>query len=160
MRSTIDAVFAAWRFPWFASALLLFTTALYLRGFARVHRQMPARFTLRRLAFYFSGSAAIALALVSPLEALDDRLLITHMVQHLLLLLIAPPLLLLGAPQIPLVRSIPPSIAKRTIGVIARSRACRRCFNLLTYPAGAFLLFSIAMLGWHLPGPFQIALRS
>jgi putative membrane protein len=160
MRPAIDAVLAAWHLPLWTCAFLSLTTALYLLGFGRMHRQMPARFTMRRLAYYLSGVAALAIALVSPLAALDDRLLITHMMQHLLLLLIAPPLLLLGAPQIPLVRAIPPFIAKRTIGVIARSRVCRRSVNLLLHPAGAFLLFSVAMLGWHLPGPFQLALRS
>jgi len=160
MSPTIGAALASWRMPWLTCAFILVTTALYLRGFARMHQQMPARFTTRRMGFYISGVAALAIALVSPLAALDDKLLVTHMMQHLLLLFIAPPLLLLGAPQIPLVRAIPPLIAKRTIGVIAKSRVCRRCFNLLTYPANAFLLFSVAMLGWHLPCPFQIALRS
>jgi putative membrane protein len=160
MGPAIDEALAAWHLPWWTCALLLVPTALYLRGFARMRRQMPARFTLRRRAFFISGVAALAIALVSPLAALDDRLLITHMMQHLLLILIAPPLLLIGAPQIPLVRAIPPFIAKRTIGVIARSRVCRRCANLLLHPASAFLLFSVAMLCWHLPAPFQIALRS
>jgi len=160
MRSTIDAALTAWRFPWWTSALLIVVTALYLRGFVRVHRQMPERFTLRRVGFNLSGIAAIAVALVSPLEALDDRLMITHMLQHLLLLLIAPPLLLLSAPQIPLIRALPPSLAKRTVGVIAKSRTCRRCFSFVTHPASAFLLFSFAMLGWHLPGPFESALHS
>lgn len=160
MSSTIDAALAAWRFPFWTSALILLATALYLRGFARLHRQMPSRFTLRRLGFYLSGNAALAIALASPLEALDDRLLITHMMQHLILLVIAPPLLLLGAPQIPLVRALPPFIAKRTIGVIAKSHACRRCFALVTHPASTILLFSIAMLGWHLPRLFELALRN
>jgi putative membrane protein len=160
MGPTINAAFAAWQLPWWTFAFLLITTALYLRGFAKMRRQMPARFMLRRLGFYISGIAALAIALVSPLAALDDKLLITHMLQHLLLLVIAPPLLLLGAPQIPLVRAIPPSIARLTIGVIAKSRSCRRALTLLTHPVVGFLLFSVAMLGWHLPGPFQLALRS
>jgi len=133
---------------------------LYLRGFIRVHAQMPLRFPLSRLAFYLAGNATLAIALVSPLEALDDRLLITHMLQHLLLLLIAPPLLLLGAPQIPLVRAIPPAIAKRSIGLIAKSRTCRSLLDSITHPVGALIVFSAVMLGWHLPGPFQLALRS
>lgn len=156
----MTAALTAWRFPWWTSAFIVLTAALYLRGFARVHRQMPSRFTLRRLGFYLSGSAALAIALVSPLEALDDRLLITHMVQHLILLVIAPSLLLLGAPQIPLIRAIPPSIAKRTIGVIAKSRACRHFFAFVTHPMSTILIFSVAMLGWHLPVPFELALRS
>jgi cytochrome c oxidase assembly factor CtaG len=160
MSQLAEAALAAWRFPSWTSALLSATTALYLRGFLRVHRQMPLRFPLSRLAFYVAGSATLAIALISPLEALDDRLLITHMLQHLLLILIAPPLLLLGAPQIPLVRAIPPALAKRTIGVIVKSRACRRLLESLTHPVGALTLFTLVMLGWHLPGPFQLALRS
>jgi putative membrane protein len=160
MSQLAEAALAEWRFPWWTCALLVAGVALYLRGFVRVHQQMPLRFPLRRLKFYLAGSATLAIALISPLEALDDRLLITHMLQHLLLLLIAPPLLLLGAPQIPLVRAIPPAIAKRTIGVIAKSRTCRLLLDGITYPAGALVLFTLVMLGWHLPGPFQLALRS
>ena len=160
MRSTIDLALAEWRFPWWTGALLILMAGLYLRGFARMHRQMPARFTLHRMGFYLAGIAALAVALVSPLEALDDHLLITHMLQHILLLMIAPPLLLLGAPQIPMIRALPPSIAKRSVGVVAKSRACRRCFSIVTHPASTFLLFSVAVLGWHLPGPFESALHS
>jgi putative membrane protein len=160
MSQLAEAALAAWRFPCWTSALLAATTALYLRGFVRVHRQMPLRFPLSRLAFYLAGIATLAIALISPLEALDDRLLITHMLQHLLLLLIAPPLLLLGAPQIPLVRAIPPAFAKPTIGLIAKSRACRFFLASITHPTGALTFFSLVMLGWHLPGPFQLALRS
>jgi putative membrane protein len=160
MSSAINAAVMAWRFLSWASAFLLLTTILYARGFARVHRQMPARFTLWRLGYYLSGMVALAIALVSPLEALDDKLLITHMLQHLLLLMVAPPLLLLGAPQIPLIRAIPPSIAKRTIGVVAKSSACKGFLKFVTHPLIALLSFSVAMLGWHLPGPFEFALRS
>jgi cytochrome c oxidase assembly factor CtaG len=160
MSQLAEAALAAWRFPWWSCTLLVVGVVLYLRGFVRVHQQMPLRFPLRRLTFYLAGSATLAIALISPLEALDDRLLITHMLQHLLLLLIAPPLLLLGAPQVPLVRAIPPAIAKRTIGVIAKSRTCRRLLDGLTHPASALVLFTLVMLGWHLPRPFQLALRS
>jgi cytochrome c oxidase assembly factor CtaG len=160
MRSMIDLALEQWGFPWWTAASLILMAGLYLRGFAQLHRQMPARFTLRRMGFYLAGIVALAVALGSPLEALDDRLLITHMLQHLLLLMVAPPLLLLGAPQIPIIRALPPSIAKRTVGVIAKSRACRGSFSFVTHPASAFLLFSTAMLGWHLPGPFESALHS
>jgi putative membrane protein len=74
--------------------------------------------------------------------------------------MIAPPLLLLGAPQIPFVRALPPVLAKRTIGVLAKSRTCRGFFDCITHPVAALLIFSLVILGWHLPGPFQAALRS
>jgi putative membrane protein len=155
-----QAAFAVWQVPLWTSGWILLSMALYMRGFALVRPQMPARFSRWRLASYLAGNAALAIALVSPLEALDEQLLIAHMMQHLILLMIAPPLLLLGTPQIPLIRAIPPVLAKRTIGVIAKSQTCRRLFNLMTHPVSAFLLFSIAMLGWHLPGSFEFALSS
>jgi putative membrane protein len=160
MGQFVDAALAAWRFPWWTGLSLLLSAALYFRGFMRVHRQMPTRFPRSSLALYLAGIAMLALALVSPLEALDDQLLLTHMVQHLLLLMVAPPLLLLGAPQIPIVRSIPPAIAKRTLGLVAKSRAGRRLLVGVTHPLTALALFSAVMLGWHLPGPFEAALRS
>jgi cytochrome c oxidase assembly factor CtaG len=155
-----DAALAAWRFPWWTGLSLLLTAALYFRGFMRVHHQMPTRFPLSSFALYLAGIAALALALSSPLAALDDRLLTTHMVQHLLLLMIAPPLLLLGAPQIPIVRAIPPALARRSVGLVAKSRTARRLFAGVTHPLTALALFTVVMLGWHLPGPFQAALRS
>jgi putative membrane protein len=160
MCQVADAALAAWQIPWWTAASLLIAAILYLAGFARLHRQMPARFPLSRCIFYMAGLAALAVALVSPLEALDDRLLITHMVQHLTLLVIAPPFLLLGAPQIPLIRALPPKLAKHTIGLLAKSRICRRIFDAITRPPGTLAIFSLVMLGWHLPAPFQAALRS
>jgi len=155
-----DAALATWRFPWWTGLALLLTAALYLRGFMRVHGQMPTRFPFSRLVLYLAGTIVLALALVSPFAALDDWLLITHMIQHLVLLMIAPPLLLLGAPQIPIVRAIPPPIAKKTVGLLAKSRACRRLLVGATHPVIGLVLFSAVMLGWHLPGPFQAALGS
>jgi putative membrane protein len=160
MGQIADAALADWRFPWWTGLTLLAIAALYLRGFMRVHRQMPARFPFSCLALYSAGMAALAIALASPLTTLDDRLLTTHMVQHLVLLMIAPVLLLLGAPQIPIVRAIPPALAKKTVGVVAKSRRARRLFNGLTHPVTGLVLFSTGMLGWHLPGPFQAALYS
>src|SRR6516165_1974126 len=129
MGQIADAALAAWRFPWCTGFSLSAIAALYLRGFVRVHRQMPTRFPLSCLALYSAGIAALAIALVSPLATLDDLLLMTHMVQHLVLLMIAPALLLLGAPQIPIVRAIPPAPAKKTVGLVAKSHRGRRILN-------------------------------
>jgi putative membrane protein len=125
----------------------------------RVHRQKPDRFPLSSLALYLAGIVALAVAF-SPLAALDDQLLTIHMVQHLLLLIVAPPLLLLGAPQTPIVRALPPAIAKRTVGLVAKSRCGRRLLAGATNPVTGLVLFAAVMLGWHLPGPFEAALRS
>lgn len=160
MNAIVGAAVQAWSFQWGTSAFLLLTAVLYFRGFARLHPQMPERFPRWRLGAFMAGTAALALALASPLEALDDRLLTTHMVQHLLLIFVAPPLLMMGAPAIPIIRALPPYVAKRTIGALVRSRGVRRFFRFATHPATTFAAFSVLMLGCHLPGPFQMALRS
>ncbi|MBV8775132.1 MAG: cytochrome c oxidase assembly protein [Deltaproteobacteria bacterium] len=160
MNQIADAAWAAWRFPWWTWMSLVLTAALYVRGFIRVHRHMPLRFPVSGLVLYSAGILALAFALASPLLALDDRLLSTHMMQHLVLLMVAPPLLLLGAPQIPVVRAIPPLVAKKTLGLLAKSHRGRKLFKGLTHPVTGLVLFSTVILGWHLPGPFQAALRS
>jgi cytochrome c oxidase assembly factor CtaG len=140
--------------------MLLLTAAIYARGFARLHRQMPDRFPISRLAMFIGGIAALFIAIASPLEALDDILLQIHMTQHLLLMIVAPPLLLAGAPAIALVRGLPPTIAKAIVGPLLRSNTVRRAFSWLTDPLVCWIAFAVATWGWHLPATFQLALRS
>src|SRR5215471_5820124 len=79
----------------------------YLRGFSRVHVQMPVRFPLWRLASFIGGLLVVFVAVASPLDALGELLLSLHMTQHMLLIMVAPPLLWLGQPFIPLLRASP-----------------------------------------------------
>ena len=107
-----------------------------------------------------AGSRALFIAIASPLEALDDLLLQIHMTQHLLLMLVAPSLLLAGAPAIAIVRGLPPRIAKAIVGPMLRSSTVRRLFAWLTQPLVCWIAFVAATWGWHLPATFQLALRS
>ncbi len=125
-----------------------------------MHHQMPARFPTRRLAAFLAGIATLLIAIASPLEALDDLLLQVHMMQHLMLMLVAPILLLAGAPAIVVIRGVPPSIARAVLSPIVKSREMRRLFSWLTQPAVGWLAFATATWGWHLPAAFQLALRS
>ncbi len=140
--------------------MLFLTAAIYARGFHRLHRQMRPRFLVWRLATFMAGMATLFIAVASPLEELDDLLLQIHMTQHLLLMLVAPSLLLAGAPAIAIVRGLPPRIAKAVVGPILRSSAVRRLFAWLTQPLVCWIAFVAATWGWHLPATFQLALRS
>ena len=160
MNSLAQTAFGSWTPPVATIATLLVTAAIYARGFYRLHRQMPRRFPTWRLASFMAGVAALFIAIASPLEELDDLLLQIHMTQHLLLMLVAPSLLLAGAPAIALVRGLPPPIAKVVIGPLLRSGAVRRLFAWLTDPPVCWLAFAAATWGWHLPAAFQFALRS
>ncbi len=160
MNSLIQTAYDSWTPPLVTIALLLLTAALYARGFARLHRQMPDRFPLWRLAMFMGGIAALFIAIASPLEELDDLLLQIHMTQHLLLMIVAPTLLLAGAPAIALVRGMPPLAAKAVVGPMLRSSDVRRLFAWLTQPLVCWIAFVGATWAWHLPATFQLALRS
>ncbi len=151
---------ASWTIPpWFTGAVMV-SGVLYLRGFLRLHRQMPDRFPSWRLGAYLGGLGALLVAISSPLAAFDDLLLQVHMAQHMLLMFVAPPLILLGAPAIPLLRALPPTLAKRVLGPMLKSRTLCRIGGLLGHPMTGWLALVIATWSWHAPGPYQLALRS
>jgi cytochrome c oxidase assembly factor CtaG len=156
----MQSLFESWTPPLGTISMLLITAAIYMGGFHRLHRQMPDRFPNWRLAAFLCGIAALLVAIASPLEELDDQLLQVHMTQHLILMLIAPTLLLAGAPAIVFVRAMPPRVAKFLLGPAMRSSVVRRLFAWLTEPMVCWLAFSAAFWIWHLPGFFQLALRS
>ncbi len=160
MNPVVQNALDSWTPPIPTIAMLLVTAAIYARGFVRLHRQMPERFPIWRLAAFMGGIGALFIAIASPLEALDDLLLQIHMTQHLLLMIVAPPLLLEGAPAIALVRGMPARIAKLIVGPILRSSTVRRVFAWLTRPLVCWIAFVAATWGWHVPATFQLALRS
>ena len=82
------------------------------------------------------------------------------MLQHLLLMMIAPPLLWLGAPLFPLLLGLPRSIRTHWVAPLFRSRILRRAFRWLTHPVPAWLLFAAATWIWHLPPTYELALAS
>ena len=103
---------------------------------------------------------AIFLALASPIEPFASLLLQVHMVQHLLLMMVAPPLFWLGSPLFPMLRGLPEPIRTYWVAPVMRSRAIRRCFRGLTHPCIALPLFVAATWLWHAPAFYEIALRS
>jgi putative membrane protein len=160
MPSVAQAVLTSWSFPPWITALNLLTALLYLRGWIALHRALPGRFTAYRLAGFLGGLAILEVALASPIDAFDPFLLTDHMLQHMLLMMIVPPLLLLGDPVIPVLQGLPRRAAQNVVGPFLRSQAIRAAGGLLTYPPVSLFLISIAMIGWHLPGPYELALRS
>ena len=107
-----EAICQSWEFDPWALALILILGVIYVCGWRRVHRQMPHRFGAARLAAFLAGLAALVIAIASPLHACADLLLTAHMLQHLLLMLIVPPLLLASAPYLPLLRGLPRRFVK------------------------------------------------
>lgn len=128
--------------------------ALYWRG----ARAMPA-FACGRRRWFLGGMAALVLALVSPLDRLGDALFSAHMVQHLVLVAVAAPLLVLGEPLPPMLRALPRAARRALARVGRRGALLRRILQWLVAPGVALLLHLAALWGWHLPGPYELALR-
>src|SRR5215813_5767565 len=120
------AVFASWSFDGWSVFLLLTIGALYLRGWLRLHAELPHKYTTAKLGCFVAGLATIFIALESPLDAFGSLLLQAHMIQHLLLIGIAPPLLLLAQPMLPLMRGLPRWIFKDALGPFLGSPELKR----------------------------------
>ena len=99
--------------------------------------------------------------LASPIEPFAALLLQVHMLQHLLLMMVAPPLLWLGTPLFPLFRGLPQPVRTYWVAPLLRSPVLRTLFGLLTHPAVAALpLFVTSTWLWHAPAVYELALRS
>jgi len=126
----------------------------------------PARVKRERRwqsACFYAGLAVLAIALSSPLEILSGQLFWAHMVQHVLLLVVAAPLIVLARPWIRLWRSLPLDLRRwlaRNLSQGRRTRWLRSVSSALGSPAGGFLAFSVVLLVWHVPALFDATLRS
>ena len=100
---------------------------------------------------FVAALVALLLALNGPLHDLSDWYLFSaHMVQHLVLTLVVPPLLLTGLPAFMLDALLRPIMARRVGAAVLRTA---------TRPLPAFAVYAVALVAWHLPGPYNLALE-
>jgi cytochrome c oxidase assembly factor CtaG len=153
-------LWTAWTWEPGVVAGLLAAAGWYAAGVRRLRREAGRA---RGLAWWApwcfgAGLAAVALALCSPLDPLGETLFAAHMVQHLVLLLVAAPLLALGAAPFVLLWAFPLPL-RRSLGAWWRRRTgLARATNALGSPAAAWVLSVGTLLFWHLPGPYRAAL--
>lgn len=132
----------------------------YLHGWLVLRRRDPRRWHAGHIVAFLGGMAAVYLALASPIEPLASLLLQLHMVQHLLLMMAAPPLVWLSEPLFPLLRGLPRPVRTFWLAPIFSSRWLRRLGIWLTQPTTALVLFTAATWLWHVPPAYELALRS
>ena len=113
----------------------------------------------RPWAFYL-GSLAALLALISPIDALSERMFLFHMVQHLLLVFVAAPLILLGAPLLPITRGLPAAVRRNTMVRGARSHSVRWALRYLSHPMIAWSVFVVTLWSWHMPPLYTAAIEN
>jgi cytochrome c oxidase assembly factor CtaG/ferredoxin len=154
-----NAAFYSWALDWRVIRLLLTTALVYVRGWTLARRLSRHEQDYVRLAAFLSGLMAIFLATESPLDVFDSLYLSAHMTQHLLLMMIAPPLLLLGHPTVPLLRGLPRSFVKEGLGPFLSWPSLRAVLRWLTFPPVAFVMFAVSTLVWHAPALYELALH-
>ncbi len=131
-----------------AGLAVLVAGYLYATGPLRRQRGWGPPVTRGQAAAFFAGTAVTAFALLSPLDRIGDGYLFSvHMVQHMLLVMVAPPLWLLGTPG-------------WLLRAALRAPAARRIGRWLTHPAVAFALFNVTFWLWHAPALYDATLRS
>jgi cytochrome c oxidase assembly factor CtaG len=132
-------------------------------GLARLaRRSRPERTRQRRSRslWFYGGLALLLIAVQSPIDYWAERYLFVHMISHLLLMFAAPSMIVAGAPWQPLLDALPGRFgrdATRQVLVGGWSRPLRAVGGFLLRPLVAIAMFNLAMLVWHLPGPFDLA---
>src|SRR5262250_2581522 len=115
---------------------------LYLRGWCRL-RTTTSSVTAWRAFSFLSGLSFVWLAVASPLAALDHQLLTVHMIQHLLLMTVAPPLIWMGAPIMALSQGLPQKVVVVGIRPVLAWPAVQRFGRALTQPAFCWLAAAV-----------------
>ena len=113
-----------------------------------------------RVACFAAGLLAVAIALVSPLDAVSGALFSAHMGQHLLLTMIAPPLLVLGDGGLAMLWALPLRARRAVARTWRRAHGLRAAWTSLSHPATAWVLHAVALWTWHVPRLYDLAVRS
>ena len=154
------AVLASWALDLKVVCLLLAVAGLYLRGWLRLRFELPRKYTTGKLAAFAGALMAVLLALASPVDAFGGLLLQAHMIQHLLLIMVAPPLLLLGQPVLPLLRGLPRFVFKDALGPFLSCRELRQFGRAIVHPIVSWFALASVIVVWHLPRFYELALHS
>jgi len=149
----------SWSLPIPLTLLLVATAAVYVNGWRRL-RAVYSEVSVWHLAGFLSGLLLIWIPVASPLAAWDRGSLTVHMIQHLLLMTCAPPLILLSLPVKCLLYGLPPRLAMGATTAALRPRAARAVAGVLAHPLVCWLAATAALVAWHVPAIFAVGLRS
>lgn len=160
MDPQLEAFLRSWDFRLDLVLLLAFFAVAYTTGWIKL-RLKKARIANRwRLASYYVGLIFLVVALFSGLDVFQTQLFFIHMIQHLFLLMLAPPFLLLANPMVFIMWSLP-KIERHQVGRLLRSKSrFRQGFVWITNPWIIWLVYTINLIVWHDPNPYVAAIEN
>ena len=131
--------------------------AAFTIGWWRLSRCSANRLTPWRVTAALGGLTSIALALLSPLDRLAHALFLAHMAKHMVIMMVAPPLLLLADPLPVQVWGLPRRVRLGVGKLLGAGAPLRRALQVLTWMPVAWLVFTFTLWVWHLPAVYDAA---
>jgi putative membrane protein len=160
MPEGVQLVSTSWTISIPFTLVAIFVGIVYLRGWIQLRAAAVDEVPVWRATSFLAGVCLIWLAVGSPISHLDEASLTVHMVQHLLLMTFAPPLILAGAPVMPMVRGLPRMAVQSFAAPIFRWPVAQRAGRVLSQPAVCWFAATAALVGWHIPAAFDLARQS
>ena len=157
---TPDNVWTSWNLDPLIVVPLFLLVILYLSGLRRIWRTAGRNHGVsqRRAVAFLAGVLSLLIALVSPLDRVSGALFSMHMVQHLLLVVVAAPLLVYSAPLAPVLVALPKPW-RRKAGSFSGIPAVGTAANSILNPLVVWWLQAVALWLWHIPALYEAALR-
>jgi putative membrane protein len=149
-----------WDIPPVVTGALVAAGFIYVRGWLALSRTRPEQIPRWKLVSFIAGLFTIFVAISSSLDTYSEKLLFMHMAQHFVLMSVAPPLIVLGCPFVPMLRGLSRPIVRRIGGPIFRSSVAHSCQKLFSRLPFAWLAMNLTFVGWHIPKAYEFALSS
>src|SRR5271167_5275869 len=140
MQSVTQAVLRSWSVPPAATFAIALSALIYLRGWWLLRRARSPNLPPWRAFTFLLGLFSLWVALASPMDVFNSFVLTAHMLQHMVLMMVAPPLILLGAPLVPIVRGLPIFAAREFAGPFVNWSVAQKVGSALTHPVVALIL--------------------
>ena len=148
-------VFTRWQFAPIVTAFVVVFAALYLWGVIRVRRRHPNRpWPLWRTCMFLAGLLVVVMATESGIGSYDDILFWDHMIQHLMLIMVAPPLLVTGQPATLLLHA-----SRNPLHTQVKKLLRSRVITAMTFPAVGVVAYAVTIVGTHLTSFMNLVMQ-
>ena len=149
MDATTEAFRKSWEWRWDVILVLLVCVSIYVTGWVRL-RRMGAKIANKwRLASYLSGMGFVALALLSGIGTFESLLFFIHMIQHILMMMYAAPLIMLAAPMPIGIWGLPRPIRLQVAKFLNQKSPLRQIIVTITKPGIIWMFYTLNLWMWH-----------